>query len=171
MAISMYDVAVPVFNQQLKNLSGLLDKASAHAQARQFDVSVLLQARLYPDMFPLTRQVQIACDAAKYGVARLTGTEAPKGEDKEATVDELKARIAATLAFVNSVPRERFDGVESRKVEVPVRTQTYTFDGRTFLLHWAMPNFFFHVTTAYDLLRHNGVEVGKRDFLGQVPQA
>ncbi|MEI7444897.1 MAG: DUF1993 domain-containing protein [Burkholderiales bacterium] len=166
---TLYDASVPVYDAILRNLSTLLDKAAAHATAKGYDAGVLLQSRLYPDMFPLTRQVQIACDAAKYGVARLTGVEAPKHADDEATLDQLKARIESTRAFVASVGREKFEGAETRRVEVPTRVQTYAFDGRTFLLHWSLPNFYFHVVTAYDILRHNGVDVGKRDYLGPVP--
>ena len=169
MAPSLQDTAVPVFDSMLKNLSALLDKAVVHAQAKGYEPSVLLQSRLAPDMFPLTRQVQIATDAAKFGVARLTGVEAPKFADDETTFEQLKARIEKTRAFVAGVPRDAFEGAEARRVEVPTRTATYAFDGRTFLLHWAMPNFYFHVVTAYDILRHNGVEVGKRDYLGPVP--
>ena len=169
MAPSLQDTAVPVFDSMLKNLSALLDKAVVHAQAKGYEPSVLLQSRLAPDMFPLTRQVQIATDAAKFGVARLTGVEAPKFADDEATFEQLKARIEKTRAFVAGVPRDAFEGAEARRVEVPTRTATYAFDGRTFLLHWAMPNFYFHVVTAYDILRHNGVEVGNRDYLGPVP--
>jgi hypothetical protein len=169
MAPSLHDTAVPVFDSMLKNLSTLLDKAVAHAQAKGYDPAVLLQSRLAPDMFPLTRQVQIATDAAKFGVARLTGVEAPKFADDETTFEQLRARIEKTRAFVTGVPREAFEGAEGRRVEVPTRTATYAFDGRTFLLHWSMPNFYFHVVTAYDILRHNGVEVGKRDYLGPVP--
>lgn len=168
MAITMYEATVPVYNQMLGSLSALLDKAAAHAQAKQFDAAALLQARLFPDMLPFVRQVLIACDSAKFGVARLTGTDAPKWPDDEATIDELKARIDKTLAFVNGVPRERFEGVEDRSVEVPLRDRKLTFDGRTFVFQWSLPNFFFHVTTAYNLLRHNGVEIGKKDFLGQI---
>jgi uncharacterized protein len=169
MAPSLHDTAVPVFDSMLKNLSTLLDKAVAHAQAKGYEPAVLLQSRLAPDMFPLTRQVQIATDAAKFGVARLTGVEAPKFADDETTFEQLRARIDKTRAFVTGVPRDAFEGAEARRVEVPTRTATYAFDGRTFLLHWAMPNFYFHVVTAYDILRHNGVEVGKRDYLGPVP--
>ena len=166
---NLHDASVPVYDAMLRNLSALLDKAAAHAAAKGYDPTVLLQSRLYPDMFPLTRQVQIACDAAKYGVARLTGTEAPKHADDEATIEQLKARIEATRAFVTGVPRERFEGAETRRVEVPTRVTTYAFDGRSFLLHWSLPNFYFHVVTTYDILRHNGVEGGKRDYLGPVP--
>jgi hypothetical protein len=166
---NLYDASVPVFDAMLANLSTLLDKAAMHAAAKKFDSTVLLQSRLAPDMFPLTRQVQIAADAAKLGIARLAAVDAPKYEDDETTIEGLKARIEKTRAFIASVPRERFEGAESRRVEVPTRAQTYAFDGRTFLFHWAMPNFYFHVMTTYNLLRHNGVEIGKRDYLGQVP--
>jgi hypothetical protein len=120
-------------------------------------------------MFALTRQVQIASDAAKLGVARVAGIQPPKYEDNETTFEALRARIEKTRAFIASVPREAFDGDEARRVEVPVRTQTYAFEARNFLLHWALPNFYFHVVTAYNLLRHNGVEIGKRDYLGTLP--
>jgi len=170
MATTLRDAAVPVFDSMLRNLSSLLDKGAAHAAARGYDPAVLLQSRLAPDMLPLARQVQIATDAAKFGVARLTATEAPKFADDETTVEQLKARIEVTRTFVNGVPATAFEGAETRRVEVPTRMATYAFDGRTFLLHWAMPNFYFHVVTAYDILRHNGVDVGKRDYLGPVPQ-
>jgi hypothetical protein len=166
---NLHDVAVPTFELTLRNLSGLLDKAAAHAAAKGYDPAVLLGSRLAPDMFPLTRQVQIATDAAKFGVARLTGVEAPKFADDESTIEQLKARIERTRAFVAGVPREAFEGADERRVEVPVRQQTMAFRGRDFLLHWAMPNFQFHVVTAYAILRHNGVEIGKRDYLGAVP--
>jgi hypothetical protein len=167
---ALYDISVPVFDAMLGNLSTLLERGAAHAAARNFDPQALLDARLSPDMFALTRQVQIACDAAKFGVARLAGVEAPKFDDSERTFDELRGRIEKTRTFIRSVPRASLDGAESRRVEVPVRTQTYAFDGPTFLMRWAFPNFYFHLVTAYDLLRHNGVEVGKRDYLGTVPQ-
>lgn len=167
---ALYDVSVPVFDALLGNLSTLLERGAAHAAAKGYDPQALLQARLYPDMFPLVRQVQIACDAAKFGVARIAGVEAPRYDDAERTFDELRARIDKTRAFIRSVPRDRIDGAESRRIEVPVRQQTYAFDAQTFLTRWAMPNFHFHLVTAYDLLRHNGVEIGKRDYLGEVPQ-
>jgi hypothetical protein len=168
MSLSMYDASVPVYRQMLGSLSAVLEKAQAHAAMRGFDPAVLLQSRLYPDMFPLTRQVQIACDAAKNGVARISGVEAPKHEDGDQNLEQLQARIAEVLAFIESVPRERIDGQEERDVVVPLRTRTLQFKGRRFLLHWSLPNFFFHVATAYDILRHDGVELGKADFLGQV---
>jgi hypothetical protein len=166
---SLHGIAVPMFDLMLGNLSGLLAKAAAHAAARGFDPAVLLQSRLYPDMLPLVKQVQIATDAAKFGVARLTGVEAPKFPDDETGIGTLTDRIARTRAFIVGVPAEAFEGAESRRVEVPTRVQAFAFDGRTFLLHWAIPNFHFHVVTAYDILRHNGVEIGKRDYLGPVP--
>lgn len=167
---ALYDISVPVFDAMLGNLSTLLERGAAHATARNFDPQALLDARLSPDMFALTRQVQICCDAAKFGVARLAGVEAPKFDDSERTFEELRGRIEKTRTFIRSVPRAALDGAESRRVEVPVRTQTYAFDGTTFLMRWALPNFYFHLVTAYDLLRHNGVEIGKRDYLGTVPQ-
>jgi len=168
MAITLYDASVPMFRQLLGSLSAILEKASTHAAARGFDASVLLQSRLYPDMFPLVRQVQIACDAAKFGVARVAGVDAPRHDDTEQTVEELQARIAAVLAFVEGVPRERIDGQEQREVTVPVRDGSLKMSAQRFLLHRALPNFFFHVTTAYNILRHNGVELGKRDYLGKI---
>ncbi len=166
---SFYDISVPVFDAMLGNLSTLLERGAAHAAAKNFPPDALLKARLFPDMFELVRQVQIASDAAKFGVARIAGVEAPKFEDSEVSFDDLRARIEKTRAFIRSVPREQIDGAESRRVEVPVRTQVYAFDAQTFLERWALPNFYFHLVTAYNLLRHNGVEIGKRDYLGQVP--
>ena len=167
MTISMYDASVPVFRQMLGSLSALLDKAAAHAQAKGFDPAVLVASRLYPDMFPLARQVQVACDAAKFGSARIAGVDAPKHEDHEQTIDELKARIASTLAFTDTIAREAVDGQEAREVTIPLRDRSLTMKAQPYLLHWVLPNFFFHVTTAYDILRHNGVEIGKRDYLGK----
>lgn len=167
---NLYDVCVPVFDAMLDNLATLLERGAALAEARGFEPAALLGSRLSPDMFPLTRQVQIACDAAKLACARLAGVEAPKHADDETSFEALAARIASTRAFIASVPREKFEGAAERRIEVPTRAQTYAFDGQTFLARWAMPNFYFHVVTAYNLLRHNGVEIGKRDYLGTVPQ-
>lgn len=165
--ISMYSASVPVFVRMLGNLAAWLDKAEAHAQARRFDTAVYLQSRLAPDMLPFVKQIQIGCDAAKFGVARITGVEAPRFEDNEASFDELRQRIAGTVAFLKSVPAERFQGAESAKVSVPRRNgEPLQFDGETYLKHFALPNFYFHCTTAYALLRHNGVDLGKTDFLG-----
>ena len=166
MKISMYEASAPRFAAMLRNLAALLDKAQAHAEARKIDPSALLQARLFPDMFPLARQVQIACDTAKGAVARLAGAEIPKHEDTEQTFQELKARILKTLDFIESVKRERFEGSDEREVTIKLRGQDTKLGGLQYLLGTAYPNFYFHVTTAYDLLRHNGVELGKRDFLG-----
>lgn len=167
MAFTTYDASVPVFRQMLGNLSGLLQKAEAHAADNSMDVSELLEARLAPDMFTFTRQVQIACDHAKGGVARLAGVELPKFEDTEKTVAELQERIRKTLDFVNSVSPEKFEGAEDRDIKLVFPWATYDFKGSRYLTYWALPNFFFHVTTAYDLLRHKGVAIGKADFLGR----
>ena len=162
----MYDASVSVFNRTLTALSVILDKAAAHAEAKGFDPAILLNDRLAPDMFTLTRQVQIACDTAKGAGARLAGLEVPKHEDSETTMAELKARIAKTLAFVNGIPAAAFAGSEDRSVVLQMRKQTVEFLGRTYLFEHALPNLFFHVTTAYAILRHNGVEIGKGDYLG-----
>lgn len=164
----MYSMSVPIFIKTLGNLSAVLDKASAHAEARKFDPALLLAARLYPDMFPLTKQVQIACDYAKGSVARLAGQEPPKFDDSETTIDALKARIAKTVDFVQGFTPAQFAGAEEREVQLKIRDKTLTFKGQPYLAHVALPNFFFHVTTAYDILRHVGVELGKRDFIGAV---
>jgi uncharacterized protein len=166
MSISMHSASVPIFTRMLGNLAHWLDKAEAHAAAKKFDTGVYLAARLAPDMLPFTRQVQIACDAAKFGVARLAGIEAPKFEDNEASFAELRERIAKTLAFIASVPAAQVDGSEARDVVVPRRDGPITVKGEAFLKTMALPNFFFHLTMAYALLRHNGVDVGKGDFLG-----
>jgi uncharacterized protein len=163
---SMYDASVPVFRRMLGNLSGLLQKGFEHAEARRVDPSVLLQQRLYPDMFALPRQVQVACDAAKFAVARLTGRQAPSQDDVEATFADLQARIAATLAYLDTAPRDAFDASADREVEIKMRDRTLKLRGSDYLLHFALPNFHFHVTIAYAILRHNGVEVGKKDYLG-----
>ncbi|MCJ0763400.1 DUF1993 domain-containing protein [Variovorax terrae] len=166
MSISMSSASLPIFKSMLGNLSHFLDKAQAHAEAKKFDAAVLLQCRLAPDMLPFTRQVLIACDGPKLGVARLSGVEAPKFEDNEATLPELKARIEKTLAYLESVPAERLDGTEDKEITFPVgREKTRTMKGEAYLKHWVLPNFFFHVTTAYAILRHNGVALGKTDYL------
>lgn len=162
----MYSISVPVFVRTLGNLSTILDKAAAHAEARKFDPAVLLAARLFPDMFPLTRQVQIACDFAKGSVSRLAGREPPKFEDTETSIAELQARIARTVAFVQEFKPEQLAGSETREVQLKIRDQTITIAGLPYLLNMAMPNFYFHATTTYNILRHNGVELGKRDFIG-----
>jgi uncharacterized protein len=164
----MYQASAPRFVNMLNNLSALLDKAQAHCEAKKIDPAALTAFRLYPDMFPLSRQVQIACDAAKGAVARLAGVDIPKHDDTEQTFAELKTRIAKTVAFIESVPAARIDGSEERAVTLKLRGQDTTFKGAPYLLGFAWPNFYFHVTTAYNILRHNGVEVGKRDFLGSL---
>ncbi|MGE5713588.1 MAG: DUF1993 domain-containing protein [Betaproteobacteria bacterium] len=164
----MYSMSVPVFAKTLGNLSAILDKAAAHAEAKKIDPAVLLAARLYPDMFPLTKQVQVACDFAKGTVARLAGEEPPKYDDNETTIEALKARIARTVDYVQSFQAARFAGAEERDVQMKIRDQTLSFKGLPYLAHVALPNFFFHATTAYDILRHNGVELGKRDFIGAI---
>lgn len=166
MAISMSSASLPVFRTMLGNLSHLLEKGQAYAQARKFDPQVLVTYRLAPDMLPLSRQVQIACDAAKNGVARIAGVEAPKFEDNEATFDELRARIAKTLAWLDTVPAEKLNGTEDKDITFPVgRESTRTMKAEAYLKHWVLPNLFFHVTTAYAILRHNGVDLGKADYL------
>ncbi|HET6598816.1 MAG TPA: DUF1993 domain-containing protein [Burkholderiaceae bacterium] len=166
MSITMHSASVPVFVRMLGNLDAWLVKAEAHAQAKKFEASVYLAARLAPDMLPFTKQIQIACDGAKFGVARLAGIEAPKHDDTEASVADLRERIRQTVAFVQSVPAAQIEGTEARDVTIPRRTGPMTLKGEFFLKHYVMPNFYFHVTTAYALLRHNGVELGKMDYLG-----
>jgi hypothetical protein len=166
MAISMYDASVPRFAAMLKNLSAILDKAEAHAAARKIDPLNFTQARLFPDMLPFTRQVQIACDTAKGAAARLAGIDNPKHDDTEKTFAELKGRIDRTLAFIEGVPREKIDGSEAREVVLQQRGGEVRYKGQQYLLGVAWPNFYFHVTTAYALLRHGGVELAKKDFIG-----
>ncbi|MGH7002350.1 MAG: DUF1993 domain-containing protein [Alphaproteobacteria bacterium] len=168
MSNAMYDHSIPVFTKMLGNLSALLDKAAKHCEAKKLDPNALLGARLFPDMFPLTRQVQIAADQAKGGAARLAGIEVPKYEDNEKSFDDLKARIAKTIAFVNGIKPEQLAGSESREIVLPIGGQSVTFKGDWYAKHFVLPNLYFHVTTAYNLLRHNGVEVGKRDFIGSM---
>jgi hypothetical protein len=166
MTISMSSASLPVFKTMLANLSHILAKGEAHAEARKFDPAVLLSYRLAPDMLPFTRQVLIACDAAKNGVARISGVEAPKFDDTESTFAELRARIQKTIDYLASVPDERMDGTEGKDITFPVgRDKTRTMKGEAYLKHWALANFHFHVTMAYAILRHNGVELGKADYL------
>jgi hypothetical protein len=163
----MYEAAVPPLARSLTNLSGILAKAAAHAEARGIDPAVLLQARLYPDMFPLGRQVQIATDIARRGLARLAGVESTAMADNEASFEELISRIETTLASLEGFSSEQIDGTETKAIELPIRGETLRFSGQSFLLFFVLPNVYFHVITAYDILRHNGVELGKRDFLGE----
>jgi len=165
MKISVHAASVDLLATALANLSHVLEKGHAHAAARKYDPVLLLAARLTPDMLPLARQVQIACDMCKFGVSRLAGVEAPKFEDKEQTLEELRARIARTLDFMQGVPVSALEGSEDRAIKVPLRDRTLEFNGLEYLLRWVIPNTFFHVTTAYAILRQSGVEIGKNDFL------
>lgn len=166
MAISMYQSSVPVLVKMLGNLSAILAKAAAYAEAKKIEPRVLLEARLAPDMFPLTRQVQIATDMAKGCGARLAGVEVPKYEDNEASFKELEERIAKTIAFLKGLKPEQIDGSEEREITVPTPREPLRFLGQPYLLEWVLPNFYFHVTTAYAILRHNGLDIGKGDYLG-----
>lgn len=166
MAISMYSASVPVFQRQLGAIGKVLDKAAAHFAARKVADEVVLQTRLYPDMFPLVRQVQIAADFAKSTPARLAGVEFPTYENTEKTLAELKARIDKTLTYVATFKPAQIDGSEAREISFPVGGNPMTFKGETYLLHFALPNFYFHCATAYDILRQGGLEIGKRDFIG-----
>ncbi len=164
----MHSLSAPVFVRMLRNLDGVLEKGAAHAVARKIEPAVLVNARLVPDMFPLAAQVRIAGDFAKGAVARLTGNEPPKYEDNEATFDDLKARIARTVTFIEGFRPEQFEGADTRTISLKMRGEDKAFDGLTYLANIVLPNFYFHLTTAYDILRHNGVELGKRDFVGPV---
>ena len=166
MSITMHTASVPVFIRMLGNLGTWLDKAEAHAQAKKFDPAVYLGARLAPDMLPFTKQIQIACDGAKFGVSRLAGIEAPKFDDSEASITDLRERVRVTVAFIQSVPASKIDGTEDKDVTIPRRDGPMTLKGEVYLKHYVMPNFYFHLTMAYALLRHNGVELGKADYLG-----
>ncbi|WP_437590909.1 DUF1993 domain-containing protein [Sorangium sp. So ce1000] len=166
MTISMYQASVPVFVKMLGNLSAILTKAQAYAEAKKIEPRVLLDARLAPDMFSLTRQVQIATDTAKGCGARLAAVDVPKYEDNEASFEELQARLAKTIAFLNTLRPEQIDGSEDRDVTIPTRDQPMRFKGLPYLLGFAQPNLYFHVTTAYAILRHNGLDIGKLDYLG-----
>jgi hypothetical protein len=166
MTLSMYQASVPVFVRMLNNISAILDKAVHHAAERKIEPSVLLGTRLFPDMFPLLRQVQLTSDFAKGTAARLAGAEVPKFPDTETSFEDLKARIARTIDFVKSFKPGQIDGSEEREITIPIGGQPHSFKGQAYLLHQAMPNFYFHATATYAILRHCGVEVGKRDFLG-----
>ena len=169
MPLSMYQASIPVFVQMLSALSGVIEKAEAHATARKIEPAALLNDRLYPDMWPLLRQVQIACDFAKGVGARLAGIDPPVHEDTERTFGELKVRISKTLDFLGGLKAAQIDGSEQREITIKLGGKPVTFKGEIYLVHFALPNFYFHCTTAYAILRHNGVELGKRDFVGQVP--
>ena len=163
----MYQASVPVFVRALNNLAAILEKAAAHAEARKIDPAVLINYRLYPDMLSLSKQIQIATDSAKGGAARLAGSEPPKYEDNEASVADLIARLRKTVAYLESIKPEQIDGSEDKTVSWKTQTTTRTMQGMPYLLSHVTPNVYFHVTTAYDILRHCGVEIGKQDFLGK----
>lgn len=166
MTSSIYSASVPVFKQMLTALSDVLKKADAHVTEKNIDPNALLQARLFPDMFPLLRQVQLATDFAKGAAARLGGIEVPRYDDVEHDFAGLQARIDKTLAFIDSVPREAIEAGATRDITVGTGANQRQFKGLPYLLHFAVPHFFFHATTAYDILRHNGLDVGKKDFIG-----
>lgn len=168
MSLSMYQASIPVLVRGLENLSAILHKAAAHAETRKIAPQVFLDARLAPDMFPLVRQVQIASDTAKGCAARLAGLEVPSYADTEASFVELQERIARTLAFLGSITAEQVDSSGERPIVLKAHDREMNFTGQTFLLGFALPNFFFHLTIAYGILRHNGVEIGKQDYLGKV---
>ena len=166
MTLSIYDASIPVFNGMLRNLAAILKKGEASAEARKIDPAVLIAGRLAPDMAPLSRQIQIASDAAKGAGARLAGAETPSFPDTETTFADLFDRIDKTIAYLDGLDPKAFEGVETRPITLKLPSGEMILTGQAFLLNFAMPNFYFHVTTAYDILRHNGVEIGKRDFLG-----
>ena len=166
MSFSIYDASIPPMIRALQNLSKILDKAVAQAKAKDFPLSTLLEARLAPDMHPFTRQIQIATDGAKGGAARLAGSEPPSFPDTETTFPELQARIAKTIAYLQSVGADKLAGAEDRQITLKTPNRTLEFSGRDFLTGFMLPNFYFHVTTAYGLLRHKGIEIGKMDYLG-----
>ena len=170
MAISIYDALVPPFTQMLESLDKVLSKAEADAAARKIDPSVLVNYRLAADMHPLARQIQIMTDQAKGGSSRLAGQEPPKWADDEATFADLHARVAKTIAHLKSFKPAQFEGAETRAIELKFPNATFNFTGKDYFLKFVTPNFYFHYTTAYAILRHNGVELGKRDFLGSVPR-
>lgn len=166
MKISMYAMSHDVFKKALTQLLHVMEKGVANAKARNFDTSVLVGARLAPDMLPFVKQIQLTSDFAKNSMARLAAVDPPKFEDNETTMDELFARVRKTLEYIDSVPAAALEGSEDRDIKIPLRDRTVEFKGLEFLQKWALPNFFFHHVTAYNLLRHNGVDIGKKDFLG-----
>jgi hypothetical protein len=163
----MYHYSIPPLKRALANLATVLQKGAAHAEAKKIEPGVLLNARLFPDMYPLIKQVQIATDMSKGAAARLAGVEVPKYEDNETTFAELQARIEKTIAFMDSIAPAQLENAESREITLPIREVELKFKGQDYLLNWAQPNVYFHVTTAYNILRHNGVTLSKKDFLGQ----
>lgn len=168
MSVSLYDVAVPSYKKHLHALDGLLEKAEAYAALKRFDPSVLLDARLYPDMYELTKQVQACSDFSKNSSARLAGVDVPSMPDTETTFGELKDRIGKTVTFLDTLKPEQMEGSADKVFTIKVGPNDMTFSGKDYLLHFALPNFYFHAATAYGILRHNGVEIGKRDFMRRV---
>ena len=166
MSISMYQASIPQFSKMLTNLSHILKKGEEFASAKSLDSKALVEGRLAPDMFPLTKQVQIACDQVKNGMARIAGVEPPKFEDDEASFADLQERIAKTITFTNNLRPEQINGTEAKEIKFSIKEWKFEFVGEQYLLTWIIPNFYFHVTTAYDILRHHGVEIGKTDYLG-----
>lgn len=168
MPISMYQASIPVFTHILRNLTNILEKGAAHAEAKNFDPTVLVNSRLAPDMFALSKQVQIATDMVKGCAARLAGVEPPKYDDNETTIAELVARVQKVTDYLATFTADQIDGSEQKAIVLGLRTRTLNFDGLTYLQHFVIPNMYFHITTTYNILRHNGVELGKQDFIGQV---
>jgi len=166
MKISMHAMSYDVFKRALTQLQHVMEKAVANAKTRNFETGVLVNARLAPDMLPFAKQIQLTSDFAKNSMARLAGIDPPKFDDTETTMDELFVRVKKTIDFIDSVPPASLEGSETRDIKIALRDRTVEFKGLAFLQHWAIPNFFFHHVTAYNLLRHNGVDIGKRDFLG-----
>lgn len=167
MSLSVHALTVGQFVPMLKNLGKILEKAEAYAAAKKVEAGVIEGLRLAPDMLSFARQIQLASDFAKNSVARLAGIEAPKYEDNEKTLEELKARVAKTIDWLQGIQAAQLEGAENRHIVIPLRTRTLEMDGLPFLQKWALPNFYFHLTTAYALLRHAGVDIGKTDFLGK----
>jgi len=162
----MYQASVPQFKKMLNNLSSILKKGAEFAADKKIDEKVLVESRLAPDMFPLAKQVQIACDQVKMGMSRLSGVEAPKHADTETTFAQLQERIAQTIAFIDSIKPEQVDGTEAKEIKFSIKEWSFEFVGEQYLFTWIAPNFYFHVTTAYNILRHNGLQIGKTDYLG-----
>ena len=166
MSLSMHSASIPYFVRALNNLSAILEKGAAHAQEKDIDPSILVTDRLFPDMFPLSRQVQIACDVSKGAAARISGIEAPSHEDSESSFEELIERINRTIEFLNSLPTDKINGTEEKEIKFQAGPYELDFTGATYLSMWALPNIYFHVTTTYNILRHNGVALGKIDYVG-----
>lgn len=162
----MYQASIPQFKKMLTSLSIILKKGAEFAADKKIDEKVLVESRLAPDMFPLAKQVQIACDQVKMGMSRLSGVEAPKHADTETTFAQLQERIAQTITFIDGIRPEQVDGTEAKEIKFAIREWNFEFVGEQYLFTWIVPNFYFHVTTAYDILRHNGVQIGKTDYLG-----